>query len=32
MVSTADLQADFRLLIEDQKFAAALKINKFDIR
>ncbi|VDM07810.1 unnamed protein product [Wuchereria bancrofti] len=32
MVSTADLQADFRLLIEDEKFAAALKINKFDIR
>ncbi|VDM92673.1 unnamed protein product, partial [Litomosoides sigmodontis] len=31
MVSTADLQADFRLLIEDEKFAAALKINKFDI-
>ncbi|EFO14940.1 hypothetical protein LOAG_13575 [Loa loa] len=32
MVSTADLQADFRLLIEDEKFAAALKINKFNIR
>ncbi|KAM3725082.1 Bactericidal permeability-increasing protein [Dirofilaria immitis] len=32
MVSTADLQADFRLLVEDEKFAAALKINKFDIR
>ncbi|VBB29486.1 unnamed protein product [Acanthocheilonema viteae] len=31
MVSTADFQADFRLLIEDEKIAAALKINKFDI-
>ncbi|CAG9538149.1 unnamed protein product [Cercopithifilaria johnstoni] len=31
MVSTVDLQADFRLLIKDEKFAAALKINKFDI-
>uniref|UniRef100_A0A915PZX0 Lipid-binding serum glycoprotein C-terminal domain-containing protein n=1 Tax=Setaria digitata TaxID=48799 RepID=A0A915PZX0_9BILA len=32
MVSTADLQADFHLLVENQRIAAALKINRFDIR
>ncbi|VDK30096.1 unnamed protein product [Gongylonema pulchrum] len=32
LMSAADLQADLRLLIENQKFAAALKLNKFDIR
>lgn len=32
LVSAADLQADLRLLVENQKFAAALKLNKFNVR
>ncbi|VDN01226.1 unnamed protein product [Thelazia callipaeda] len=31
LVTAADLQADLRLLVENEKFAAALKLNKFDV-